>query len=243
VIGVGAMRDTLPSGVPEQIIPLQSKKRDLALTLQKLQHVIPAMPLLLHGIERLGHGLHLDASLALGAAEVIVSVLVLGAFVRHLRSMRSPAEHDGHGEHAAGHGVDWVDLLIGAMLAVEVWAHWHETGHVKRPLVLTAVVMVILGLVHGRIMARAARRQSLTIDENGLRLGKPFRRFQAAWDELAAVDIEPDRARLTRKDGKHYEVNFRDLRHAADVRDALEGVRLRLPTPPGPETAGTPETA
>jgi hypothetical protein len=238
-IGVDAMRDTLPSGVPEQIIPLQSKKRDLALTLQKVQHVVPALPLLAHGIERLGHDPH-GASLALGIGEVTISALVLGAFVRHLRSMRSAASH---GEPHATHGVDWVDLLIGAMLAIEVWAHWHETGHIKRPLALTAVVMVILGLVHGRIMAGAARRQSLRIDEDGLRVGKPFRRFQATWNELAAVDIEPDTARLTRKDGKRYEVNFKDLRNAADVRAALEGARLRLPAPVDPEAAATPETA
>jgi hypothetical protein len=235
------MRDTLPSGVPAQIIPLQSKKRDLALTLQKVQHVVPALPLLTHGIERLGHDPH-GASLAVGIGEVTISVLVLGAFIRHLRTLRS-VPHGDHGEHGATHGVDWVDLLIGAMLAIEVWAHWHETGHIKRPLVVTAVGMVILGLAHGRIMAGAARRQSLQIDENGLKIGKPFRRFQATWDQLAAVDIGPDRARLARKDGKHYEVNLRDLRNAADVRAALEGARLRLPAPADPDAGATPETA
>jgi hypothetical protein len=230
--------------VPEQAIPLQSKRRDLALTLQKVQHVLPALPLLFHGIERLGHGAH-GASLALGVGEVAISALVLGAFVRHLRALRTAGAHGGHGSsHGAAHGIDWVDLLIGAMLAIEVWAHWHETGHIKRPIALTAVVMVILGLTHGRIMAGAARRQALKIDDDGLRIGKPFRRFQAAWDELVAVDIEPDRARLARKDGKAYVVDFRDLRNAADVRAALEGARLRLPAPvePTPDAGSGSQT-
>ena len=227
--------------VAEQIIPLQSKKRDLALTLQKLQHVVPALPLLGHGLERLGHGAHLDASLALGVAEVVVSSLVLVAFVRHLRTLRGGG-HADHGEHAA-HGIDWVDLLIGVMVATEVWAHWHETGHIKRPYVVLAVGMITLAFLHPWIAGGAARRQALKIDEEGLQIGRPFRRFRATWAELAAVDIEPDLARLTRQDGTRFEVNFRDLRNAAEVRAALEGARLRLPAPADAEDATKADAA
>jgi hypothetical protein len=216
----------LPSGVPELAIPFQSKRRDVALLFQKVQHVIPAFPLLGHGLERLRHEAH-GASLLLGAGEVVSSALVLGAFARHLRSMRAGATH---GKRAAHHGVDWVDLCLGAMLAIEVWAHWHETGHVKRPLVLLSVAMLVLGLLHGRIAAFASRRQALTVDDTGVTISlRPFSRFTAAWDQLAVVDLDDHEARVVRKDGRATKIDFRDLRNAADVRAALERVRLRLP--------------
>jgi hypothetical protein len=214
--------------VTELVVPIQSRRRETSLVLQKMQHVLPALPLLFQGITRLQHEPH-GWSLLLAIAEVGVSVVVVGAFVRQLRAARSRATDD-HGHDASHHGVDWVDVLIGAMLGVEVWAHWHETGHVKRPTVLMAVGIFAVGLLHGRIFAKTARRRALVIDDGGVAVGgKPFRTFRATWDELADVDIEPDRARLVRKDGTVREIDFRDLRNAAEVREALEGVRLRLP--------------
>lgn len=212
--------------MPELAIPLTSKRRNAVQMIQKIQHVIPALPLLGHGVERLRHEAH-GASLALGGAEVLASVLVLGSFVRSLRAWKAgaAAEH-----HAAHHGVDWVDLCLGAMVGVEVWAHWHETGRVKRPLVLLAVFMILIGLLHGRIAARAERRRALTIDDAGVTIApRPFSRFTARWDQLAAVDIDDHEARVTRKDGRTRRINFRDLTNAAEVRAALEQARLRLP--------------
>ena len=74
---------------------------------------------------------------------------------------------------------------------------------------------------------------ALKIDDAGIAVGgPPFRNFTATWDQLAAVEIEPEKARLVRKDGKARTFNFRDLRNAADVREALQGVKLRLPAIP-----------
>jgi hypothetical protein len=195
--------------------------------LPKLQHVVPAAVLLFQGISRLMHERH-GWSLLLAAAEVAVSVLVTGAFLRQVRAARSTRAVDGHEGHAS-HGIDWVDVLIGAMLGVEVWAHWHETGHIKRPTVLTAVGIFAVGLLHGQIAARAGRRQVMTIDDGGIAIaGRPFQHFKATWDELAAVEIEPATARLVRRDGKVRTFHFKDLRNAADVREALQGVKLRV---------------
>ena len=211
--------------MPEQLVPIRSRKREFAQVMQKLQHVVPAAPLLFQGVTRLQHEPH-GWSLLLAVAEVGISVLVLGAFVRQLRSTRSREDED-HG-HAA-HGIDWIDVAIGLMLGIEVWAHWYETGHVKRPTVLMAVGIFAIGLLHGRIAARAGRRLALKIDDTGVAIGgRPFRNFTATWSELADVVIEPQRARLVRRDGKTREIDFQDLRNAADVRAALEGIRLRL---------------
>ena len=214
--------------MPELVVPLRSRRRDLAQLLQKLQHVVPAAPLLFQGISRLQHEPH-GWSLLLAIGEVGVSVLVVGAFLRTVRAARRPHDAD-HGDAHASHGVDWVDLLIGAMLGIEVWAHWYESGHIKRPMVVMAVGIFVVGLLHGKIAARAGRRQALKIDDAGLAVGgRPFQNFTATWDELAAVEIEPARARLIRKDGKVRTFNFADLRNAADVREALQGVKLRVP--------------
>jgi hypothetical protein len=214
--------------VPEQVVPIRSRRRELAPMVQKLQHVLPAAALLFQGVTRLRHEPH-GWSLLLAAGEVAISVLVVGAFFGQLRASRRSHDAD-HGDVHAGHGVDWVDLLIGAMLGVEVLAHWHETGHIKRPTVLMAAGIFMIGLLHGKIAARAGRRLALKIDDTGLAVGgRPFQNFTAAWDELAAVEIEPKRARLIRKDGKVRTFDFADLRNAAEVRAALQGVQLRVP--------------
>ncbi|MEO5822985.1 MAG: hypothetical protein ABIT71_20970 [Vicinamibacteraceae bacterium] len=214
----------------------------MAAFFQKVQHVLPAGALLTQGLARLRDEPH-GWSFALGTAELVISVVVVVAFVRQLVAMRQ-ARHGGHagGAHHT-HGIDWVDLFLGAMLVVEVWAHWHESGHIKRPAVLLAVVMLTIGLLHGKIAAFGARRNALRIDDAGIDVGgKPFRRFRATWDQLAAVDITPNRARLVRRDGGVRELNLRDLPNAADVRAALEGIRLRLAPVPAealPEAAST----
>lgn len=216
--------------MPEQLVPILSRKREFAQVMQKLQHVVPAAPLLFQGVTRLRHEPH-GWSLLLAAAEVGISVVVLATFIRHVRSTRSHDDDHGHGH--GGHGIDWIDVAIGVMLGIEVWAHWYESGHIKRPTVLMAVGIFTIGLLHGRIAARAGRRLALRIADTGVAVGgKPFRTFKAPWAELADVVIEPQRARLIRRDGRTREFNFQDLRNAADVRAALEGIRLRLAPPP-----------
>jgi hypothetical protein len=218
--------------VPELVVPIRSRRRDLVQLFPKLQHVVPAAPLLIQGVARLRHEPH-GWSLILGIAEVGISVLVVGAFLRQARAARSRGDaDDGHHAAHAGHAVDWVDLLIGAMLGIEVWAHWHETGHIKRPTVVMAAGIFIVGLLHGKIAALGGRRLALKIDDAGLAVGgRPFQNFRATWDQLAAVEIEPARARLVRKDGAVRVFDFADLRNAAEVREALQGLRLRLSSP------------
>ena len=77
-------------GVPELVVPIRSRRRDLAQLLQKLQHVVPAAPLLFQGISRLQHEPH-GWSLLLAAGEVGISVLVVGAFIRTVRAARRRA--------------------------------------------------------------------------------------------------------------------------------------------------------
>jgi hypothetical protein len=221
--------------VSELVVPLTSKRRDIGAIFQKLQHVLPSLPLLLQGMDRLRHEAHAWSRL-LGVAEIATSALVIGAFVRLVRTTRQGRLTDHPPQ--AHHGVDWVDLCIGAMLTVEVWAHWYETGHLKRPTILLAVGMLVLGSLHGRIAGWAGRRRGLWVTDDGIRASRrPFSHFRATWAELAAIEIEPRQARLVRRDGKAYVLDLADLHNAAEVRQALEGARLRLPTPEPPTSA------
>ena len=126
---------------------------------QKLQHVVPATPLLVQGISRLQHEPH-GWSLLLAAGEVGVSVLVVGAFLRQVRA-GAPHPRTGLRRRPREPRRRLGRMLIGAMLGVEVWAHWYESGHIKRPTVVMAVGIFIVGLLHGKIAARAGRRQAL----------------------------------------------------------------------------------
>jgi len=74
--------------VPDLIVPLVSKRRARAQLFQKLQHVLPAGVLLMHGLDRLQTGAD-AASLVLGAAEAGASALVIATFVRSLRRRRA----------------------------------------------------------------------------------------------------------------------------------------------------------
>ena len=88
-----------------QTVPLLSKRRERALLVQKLQHGVPTVVLLFHGLTRLGEP-H-DWSRVVGVAEIIASALVIGAFSHRLRAV---SRNTHAGPQSAHHGVDWIDL-------------------------------------------------------------------------------------------------------------------------------------
>jgi hypothetical protein len=206
-------------------VRLQSRRRDMALLMQKLQHVFPAPVLLMHGVERVSE--HPDAaSLALGAAELVVSALVIGAFIRSVRQKFRPSTHDAG--HAHGHGIDWVDVFLSVMLVTEAVAHWRATAHWQRPTLLMAATMLILGLIHGRLSERNARRRALRIDDDGLTIGgRVFGRWTARWSEISAIEIDARTARVTTRSGRERRFNLSDIKNRHELVTALETARGR----------------
>src|SRR5688572_28482236 len=126
-------------------VPLRSKRRARAQALQKFQHAIPALPLLMAGLQAIRAGEH-GFAFALAVFEIGTSVLLLGTMIREIREMRRPA---APGVVHAHHGVDWVEVFAAGVLTAEVWEHWHLTHHIRRPAVLTAIFTLGLGLCHG----------------------------------------------------------------------------------------------
>jgi hypothetical protein len=218
--------------VADLIVPLISRRRERGQFAQKFQHGVPAVFLLFNGLRRLFEEPH-GWSLAVGAAEVIVSVVVVGAFSRGLRALRQ----DTHQSPSTHHGPDWIDVFLGVLVAIEAWAHWHETGHVKRPMLFLAITLVVVGLNHGRLTAFIRRRRALRVSDTGISLPlRFFRRFEGTWAELVSMDVGPRIARIVRRDGREHSLNLDDLKNATEVRAALERGRQRLEVLAAPVT-------
>src|SRR5262249_51593124 len=152
---------------------------------QKIQHLGPAVILLGAGLQSLRDDPHGIAFL-IALFEIASSVLLLVTMGRAVRRAVRRAEADAVLHHAH-HGVAWIEIFTAAVLAAEVWDPYHATHHIKRPTVLLAVTLLVVGVLHPKILARAGRRRTLRVEEEGLFVGaRPFRRsIRARWDEVA----------------------------------------------------------
>ena len=228
-------------------IPLRSKRQRRALAIQKLNHVIPAAGLFFAGTQALREG-HTGVGFYLGVFELVSSAALIALFARELRSalrtsstshpahpahLAHPAHpaHPAHLAHPAHPGVDWADIAAGFVLAAEALEHWHLTHHVPRPTIVTAITTFALGLFHGRIAARKAKRRVLRVTEDGVSIpGRPFkaRRLDAPWGDLESIDLGPRWAVVTTCSGRTRKLDLIDLDEGERVRKALMGAQLRL---------------
>jgi hypothetical protein len=205
-------------------VPLRSKRREKAQAFQKFQHAIPAVPLLMAGVQAIRNGEH-GFALALGFFEVATSVALLGTVVREIRAMRRPKDHSEH----AHHGVDWVHIFAAAVLVAEVLEHYHLTHHIRRPAILTAIVTLALGLGHGRLQRFSERRRVLRVEDDRLHVaGRPFRTLRARWADVLSIDVGEKYAQITTVDGRERKLDLSDLHGAEHVRTALAEAQRRV---------------
>ena len=196
--------------------------------IQKLQHAIPSTVVLGDGIEHLSHDPH-GMDLAIGGAEVVVSVLVIGSVIRGFRQLRTkPASDDPHAHHR--HGVDWIDICLGAMLSVEAYAKFHATGHVPRPTILLAIAMIAIGLLHGRVATFGDHRREIRVSADGLSVPgrRPFQRLSLTWPEVQSIDIDDRTAVVTAVDGRTRRIDLADALQPQAIRNALLAARTFL---------------
>src|SRR4051812_34019076 len=153
--------------------------------------------------------------------------------VRAVRQVRRPASAV-EAPQLHHHGVDWIDIFTAAVLAAEAWEHYHVTHHIKRPTVLLALTLLVIGLLHGRIVRRAEKRFTLRIEDEGLHVGgKPFRSIRAKWGEVASIDIGERYGTIKLKDGRQRKLDLPDLEGSHHVRAALAAAQQRLESPEG----------
>ena len=221
-------------------VPLRSKRRQRALLVQKLQHVVAGVMLLFAGLQAVGEESR-GFPLALAIFEIVSSALLIGSTALAFRKARRPADH-AHLPHVHHGGVDWMDIFAAGVLFAEVAEHWHLKHHIQRPAVLTAIVVLTLGLFHGRIARRAERRFTLRVGEDDLYVGgKPFRVFRAKWADILSIEIGPRYATMRTRAGRERRLDLADLEGANHVRAALAEAQRRLveltPSSPAVETA------
>ncbi len=208
-------------------IPLRYRKAERGLFVQKLQHAIPSIVVFGDGFTHLSHNPH-GVELALGVFEVVASLLVIASVVRGVRELRKRTAAD-HADHVAHHGVDWIDIFIGVMLGVEAYAKYHATHHIPRPTILLAVVMIVIGVCHGRLAAAGDRRREMRISAEGISIpGKFFRRLTLAWPEVASIEADDRAAVVTSVDGRSRRIDLTDVFQPKAVRDALAAARTML---------------
>ena len=223
------------------VLPLRSKRQNKALALQKLNHVIPAMGLLIAGQQALREGHH-GFDFYLGVFELasaFVLLVLTGRAIR--RAVRSHhAEHPTH--HV--HGVDWVDIAAGFVLVAEALEHWHVTHHIQRPTILSAITTFALGLSHGRLSSFKARKRVLRVDDEGLSVaGRPFklRKLEARWSDLQSIEIGERWGVITTRDGRVRKLDLPDLEGEPHVRHALLHAREQLTRIPAAAARDTAE--
>ncbi len=207
----------------DTVIPFLSRRRDRALIVSKLPHVLAAVVLLGDGLVRF-RGENLPYTRLLAGAEVLTSALVLGTFAFALRAIFGDRDKD----HAANesHGIDWIDLCLAGMFAIEAVAHHAETGRWPRPTVLLSITMFVFALAHGPLMAIARKRRGMTITSKGLKIGRPFPAFAAEWAELKPIEVGEQFAVLQTIHGRERKIDLNDLGNQKQVRDALREAEI-----------------
>jgi hypothetical protein len=206
-------------------VPIRLRNFQKAVFVQKMQHAIPSIVVLGDGLDHLSHDPH-GVDLALGLFEVGAALLVMASVVRGLIQLRQNVKHV---DHVHEHGIDWIDIFIGAMLGVEAYAKYHATAHIPRPTILLAVMMIIIGLVHGQLAAWGDRRRQLRVSADGISMPRlKFARMTLTWAEVESIELDDRAAVIKAIDGRSKRIEFGDVMQPTAIRDALMSARTFL---------------
>jgi len=225
--------DNLRPTAETTVVPLRSKRQQKAKAIQKLNHAVPAIGLLLAGQQAIAEGHH-GFGFYLGVFELASAFALIVLTLREIRQAVLPRRGELH-DHATHHvhGVDWVDIAAGFVLVAEALEHWHVTGHIQRPTVFSALTTFVLGLSHGRLTAARARKRVLRVDEQGIFVGgRPFkvRKLEARWGDVASVEVGERWGVITTRRGRIRKLDLADLEGEAHVRHALAEAQRRILT-------------
>ncbi|TAK16211.1 MAG: hypothetical protein EPO35_05790 [Acidobacteria bacterium] len=139
------------------ISPAREKRRAIVRIFQKIQHAVPGVVLVQHGLTAFregAHGWHLGLAVAeiVTAGAVFVSLfLAARKLAGDIRAGRTPHLH---------FGIDWTDIFLGLMLFTEVAAKYPAHHKIWSPSFLLGVVMIVLGVFGGRIAQWKAEQRA-----------------------------------------------------------------------------------
>ena len=119
-------------------------------------------------------------------------------------------------------------IFAASVLVAEVLEHYHLTGHIRRPAVLTAIVTLILGLAHGRLERISERRRAMRVEDEGIHIGgRFFQTFRARWEEVTSIDVGERHVSIKTHDGRERKLDLADLQGPEHVRGALAEAQRR----------------
>jgi len=208
---------------------------------QRMNHVVPAVTLLLAAIEGLG-GAH-RKSLWLTAIEVLVGGALIVVLIRDLR----------RGESAPHARVSLFDVIASAVILLEA-VHRYNPAKGFQPATMYFVIAaatLALGLLHHRL-AGWVRAE---LDDVGFSVRtRPFRPLRMAWRDVAAIERNGNRLVVRTVSGRRAKTDLRGCANRDEVFAAIErglaAYRGRLPVeaapaaaPAGPGGASPPEVA
>ena len=175
------------------------------------------------------------AGAVIAAAEAVAGVALLVAIAGELREMRAGVDHD------VGR-ISWVTLFAAVVLIAECVQSYHEKGRVPRPAAVSAAATLVLAFFIPRLKRRRAEQHVLRLDAEGvfIRPGK-FRRFSAAWAEIAAIRRDGTALHVDLRDGRTRTLRLRTIRNRDEVFAALSEAAAEhgIPSaPPAPLPAG-----
>jgi hypothetical protein len=194
------------------VIYLQDKRRQAAAWLQKIQHLIGGVPLLLSGVQNFAD----DAERPMAVVEIVIALLVLTAFIKETRDeLRKRGEH-----HDSAFG--WFDLAAGGLLIFEAFHGAHHKPGYLRPQFLSGVVTIGVGLFHGRLHHLMKRKRYLKLDEDGLEFRVTrFRHLRLRWEGLKSIDLSGSCASFERTDGRRHKVRLNVLHDSEKIKRAI----------------------
>jgi hypothetical protein len=198
------------------------------LLVQRVNHVVPAVTLLLAAAEGLSGGHH--KSLWLTALEVAVGAGLLLVLARDLR----------RGARAGHSRVSLFDVVAAGAVTLE-GVHRYNPDKGFQPAwfyFLIAVATLVLGLQHHRIAALARAE----IGRDGFLLRwRPFRPLRVAWRDVAAITHRGSELAVTTAGGHRIAANLRGCANHEVVFAAIErGLAAYRDTAAALATSGTP---
>jgi hypothetical protein len=219
-----------PEGVT---IRLDDKRRNLAVWIQKAQHVIGGAPLLLAGIRRISEpGAHGDL---FAITEIIVAAVLLVMFARDLRAeaVTRVSKSELPEPHHAHAGPEWIAVLAGVLLILEAVNPEHPGGKplYERANMYLGAITLLSGLGHGFLTTLSWKRRFIHIDDAGVhvRLSR-FRKFDVAWPDLIDMEFRDDAVIIHSKSGRQL-MPLGRYRNATEIRETLRASFARRALP------------
>jgi hypothetical protein len=215
---------TVEAGV-ERIVLQPTRRFMLA---QRMNHVVPAVTLLLAALEGLTGGHH--KSLWLTALEVTVGGGLLLVLIRDLRRRAN-----------LGHARVSLFDIAAAVIFLEA-VHRYNPAKGFQPATMYFVIAaatLAIGLLHHRITAWVRAE----IDDVGFSVRtRPFRPLRMAWRDVAAIERRGDGATVRAASGRSRTLSLRGCANRDEVLAALErGLAAYRAAAAAPTTSGTAE--